>query len=85
MVGSAKNRHRFFREAQLTAQLEHPGIVPVYDYEASADGGRCYYTMRFIRGRTLSEVIRSYHSQRETGDKVHMSELIKLLGAFISI
>ncbi|WP_166823070.1 PAS domain S-box protein [Thalassoroseus pseudoceratinae] len=85
MARSQKNRHRFFREAQLTAQLEHPGIVPVYDYRANEQGSRCYYTMRFIKGRTLTEVVNAYHAERKKADTLQMSELIKLLGMFINI
>ncbi len=85
MAGSPRNRERFFREAQLTAQLEHPGIVPVYDYAANADGSRCYYTMRFVKGRTLTQVIRAYHDERKAAPNVGLSELIKLLNMFISI
>ena len=39
-AGSEINRHRFFREAQITAQLTHPGTVPVYDYVE--DGERSF-------------------------------------------
>ena len=46
---SSINRERFFREAQITAQLTHPGTVPVYDYVV--DGNRSYYTMKFVSGR----------------------------------
>lgn len=47
---------RLAREAALTARLEHPNIVPVYDAGVAADG-RLYYTMRLIRGRTLAEAL----------------------------
>ncbi len=40
------------REAQITARLEHPGIVPVHDAGVGADG-RLFYTMRLVRGRSL--------------------------------
>lgn len=43
------------REAATTARLEHPGIVPVYD--AGQDDGGPWYTMRLVRGRTLTEAI----------------------------
>ncbi len=38
-------------EARITAQLEHPGIVAVYD--AGVTDGQAWYAMRLIRGRTL--------------------------------
>jgi WD40 repeat protein len=47
---------RLAREAAITARLEHPGIVPVYDAGLGADG-RAYYAMRLIRGRSLAEVL----------------------------
>lgn len=47
---------RFLREARVTAQLEHPGIVPVYELGRRADG-RLYYTMRRVRGRTLADTL----------------------------
>jgi serine/threonine protein kinase len=46
------------REAKLLAQLEHPGIAPVYDAGALPDG-RCYYAMRLIQGRRLDEFLRA--------------------------
>ena len=56
---------RFLYEAKITAQLEHPGIVPVYEL---GEGDAPYYTMRFVRGRTLSEAIRAYHKKRAAGE-----------------
>ena len=47
---------RFVEEAQIGGQLQHPGIVPVYDVGVD-DGGRPYFTMKLIRGQTLSQVL----------------------------
>jgi len=47
---------RFFEEAQIGAQLQHPGIVPVYDLEFGA--ARPYFTMKLVEGRTLLELLR---------------------------
>jgi len=47
---------RFHREAALTAQLEHPGIPPVYDVGADPDGTP-WYSMRLVVGRTLGEAL----------------------------
>jgi serine/threonine-protein kinase len=50
--------HRFAVEARVTAQLEHPAIVPVYDVGRSADGTP-YYTMRVVGRRSLRDVLAS--------------------------
>jgi len=42
---------RFQREARLVAKLEHPHIVPIYDY--AEHEGRPYLVMKFIEGETL--------------------------------
>ena len=46
------SRERFVAEAEITGNLEHPGIVPVYGLGAGPDG-RPYYAMRFVKGETL--------------------------------
>lgn len=43
---------KFLAEAQITAQLEHPNIVPVYALDAEAA-----YTMKLIKGRTVEDLI----------------------------
>ena len=48
---------RFAREAEITARLDHPSIVPVFA-SGFDNEGRCYYTMRLVRGREVKEVIR---------------------------
>ena len=54
-AGKASAR-RFEREVALTARLEHPSIVPLYDSGTTADG-RPYYVMRRVSGRPLDELI----------------------------
>lgn len=44
-------RARFHREAQITAALQHPGVVPVYDFGTTRDQ-RPWYTMRAVDGAT---------------------------------
>lgn len=56
---------RFANEAQVTAQLEHPGIVPVHEMGSLPDG-RPFFTMREVRGRTLETVIRAVHTASTT-------------------
>lgn len=45
---------RFEREAQIVAKLEHPHIVPIYDYNDFE--GQPYLVMKFVEGRTLKRV-----------------------------
>lgn len=47
---------RFLEEAQLTAQLDHPGVVPVHELGLNTNG-RIYFTMKLVKGWTLGEVI----------------------------
>jgi len=68
------NRERFLREARVTAQLEHPGVVPVYELGQGEDG-RPFYTMRRIRGRTFGAALASCRDLRGR---------LALLPAFVS-
>ena len=52
---------RFFEEAQVTAQLQHPSIIPVHDVGRLADG-RLFFTMKEVHGRTLSAIIKEIHA-----------------------
>jgi formylglycine-generating enzyme required for sulfatase activity/tRNA A-37 threonylcarbamoyl transferase component Bud32 len=52
---------RFVEEAKATAQLQHPGIVPVHDLGTLPDG-RVWFTMKEVDGRTLTEVLREVHA-----------------------
>jgi WD40 repeat protein/tRNA A-37 threonylcarbamoyl transferase component Bud32 len=56
----AESRRRFLMEAEVTARLGHPGVVPVYGLVQGEDGQPCY-AMRFIDGETLSEAVRRFH------------------------
>lgn len=47
---------RFVEEAQIGGQLQHPGIVPVYELGLLADG-RPFFAMKLIKGRTLAAVL----------------------------
>jgi len=55
-AADAKRRARFVEEAQVTAQLDHPNIVPVYEL-GQDEQGNAYYTMKLVRGRSLAEII----------------------------
>ena len=49
-------RQRFEREARLIARIEHPAIVPVYDF--GEHNGQLYLVMRYMQGGTLADRIK---------------------------
>lgn len=48
---------RFIEEAQINGQLQHPGIVPVYDLGMRRERQQCFFTMKLIKGRTLGNLL----------------------------
>jgi len=63
-----KLAQRLIREAQVLAQLEHPGIVPVHDVGTLEDG-RVFYTMKFVEGQRLDKHIEAVES---VSDRLHL-------------
>ncbi|MCA9717036.1 MAG: protein kinase, partial [Myxococcales bacterium] len=51
------SRERFIREARLTARLQHPGIVPVYDAGCWPDG-EPFFSMKLVSGRSFARHLR---------------------------
>lgn len=47
---------RFLEEAQITSQLDHPGVVPVHELGVDA-AGSVFFTMRMVRGSSFKEVL----------------------------
>ena len=62
--GTSPAMARFLREARVTGQLEHPNVVPVYEVGRRRDGS-LYYTMKVVRGRTLTEALKACASLEE--------------------
>ncbi len=68
-----RDRALFLNEAQITAQLDHPGIVPVYGFEGDAEGAMSY-TMKLVHGRTLQQLLDDARAQvvsRGRADDAH--------------
>lgn len=82
--GNAVSRARFLREARITGQLEHPGIIPVYELSHRSDTHEAFYVMRFVKGRTLKEAALTYHQKRREGLPDSL-EFLSLLNAFVIV
>ena len=80
----ATDQDRFLVEAQVTGQLEHPGIVPVHDLGRDKQG-RPFYVMTFIQGRTLKEAIEEYHTGKSSTDEAAEVRLCRLLEVFVQV
>src|SRR5262249_44487825 len=46
---------RFIEEAQIGGQLQHPGVVPLYD--VGRFGDRPFFTMKLVKGQTLAQLL----------------------------
>ena len=55
MLGDTLGRDRFQREARVVAKLEHPHLLPVYDFDGEHDPP--FIVMRFLEGGTLKQVM----------------------------
>jgi serine/threonine-protein kinase len=76
------SQRRFIREVRLQGQLEHPSIVPVYDFGRDEDGN-LFFTMKRVDGVTLKDVLR----RRAAGDEETIKRFPrrKLLSAFVTV
>jgi serine/threonine protein kinase/formylglycine-generating enzyme required for sulfatase activity len=69
---------RFLEEAQVTGQLDHPGIVPVHELGLDAQG-RVYFTMKLVKGRDLKAIFDLAREEQEGWSQV------KALGVLLKV
>ncbi|MBI2946621.1 MAG: serine/threonine protein kinase [Verrucomicrobia bacterium] len=55
---------RFLEEAQVTAQLDHPGIVPVHEVGFDPQG-QPFYTMKLVKGRDFNAIFKLARAEQE--------------------
>ncbi len=77
-------KDRFLVEAQVTGQLEHPGIVPVHDLGVDEQGAP-FYVMSFIHGKTLKAVIADHHADSPQSGEAREVRTARLLEIFVRI
>jgi serine/threonine protein kinase len=75
-------KSRFLREARVTAQLQHPATVPVYEIGHDIEG-RLYFTMKKVEGDTLREIL----DKQSMGDEQAIAtyNLDRMLGLIIQV
>ncbi len=75
-ASSAEDTARFIEEAQITAQLEHPNIVPIYEVNVN-ELDRPFYTMKLVRGESLKQVLQRLEFDGTCAiDQYPLSELL---------
>lgn len=67
---------RLLREAWVTAHLDHPSIVPVYD-TGEDEHGRAFFTMRLIHGRTLADALRELSIDDRSAREAQRQQLLR--------
>jgi serine/threonine protein kinase len=91
--GQHRNRRdandQFRLEAEVTARLDHPGVVPVHGFGKTPDGRYCY-AMKFIKGDTLESKVAEIHLPAKRGedsifDSSRSVELRQLIAKFITV
>lgn len=75
---------RFQREAEITGRLEHPSIVPLYQFGLDEETDQPFYVMRYIGKKTLEHAIDEFHERRQEGEENYLL-MHSLLNAFVSV
>jgi serine/threonine protein kinase/Flp pilus assembly protein TadD len=86
LPSALKNRNaleRFLEEAQITGQLEHPSIVPIYDI-GYQENGTPFYAMKLVRGETMEKEIELLHQLPKDSPERALA-FRRLLANFIDI
>ncbi|MGI9519118.1 MAG: serine/threonine-protein kinase, partial [Pirellulaceae bacterium] len=83
LARQSESRRRFMSEARVTARLEHPGIVPVYDM-SNLDDDHAWYAMKLVRGDTMADKIDAAHALPRGDSRRSVAEQ-NLLRSFLDV
>jgi serine/threonine protein kinase len=81
---SPKAWQRFQREAEITGMLEHPNIIPIYQFGDDSKSAEPFYTMRFVGKKTLADAVIEHHDLAAAGEADQLG-LHRLLSVFLDI
>lgn len=76
----ASSLSRFVEEAQITGQLDHPNIVPVYDIGVDEHGLPTRFTMKLVHGETLAAILDDNATDPDNHERLEV-----VLQAFVKI
>ncbi|MBI3236247.1 MAG: protein kinase, partial [Chlamydiales bacterium] len=78
-------QERFLREARIASQLTHPSIIPIYTI--CQKGEETYYTMPYVEGETLKEILKTTYEEQKEGDIKHPigSSIPTLMRIFLNV
>lgn len=80
LLSSKEAQNRFILEIKALQRLAHPGIVRVFDYGRDSRTGSCFFSMEYVEGTTLSDLLKRRGGRltvEETVDIVH--QLLEVL------
>jgi len=78
-------KRQFLSEVQITAQLEHPNIVPIYSLEVQPSGA-LGYSMKLVQGKTLKDLIKAARQRVLAGQPLEREhDLPTLLEHFLKV
>lgn len=81
-IASDEDIDSFLYEARLTANLQHPNIIPIYDI-AVDENGNPYFTMKALKGETLGEILKKL--QACNAEYRQRYTRTRLLGIFLKV
>ncbi len=81
-IASEDDIDSFLYEARLTANLQHPNIIPIYDI-ALDENGNPYFTMKALKGETLGEILKQLRNGNAEYRKRYTRT--RLLGIFLKV
>lgn len=76
-------RNRFLKEAHITCQLTHPAIIPIYTIHGSDESA--YYTMPFVEGETLKQIIKRTRKKEKIGEKLDSGSILALVRTYLTV
>ncbi|MBI3212042.1 MAG: serine/threonine-protein kinase PknD [Simkania negevensis] len=78
-------KKRFVSEAKIASSLTHPSIIPIYSLHL--DENQIYYTMPYVEGESLKEILKKSKQQEKKGERPHPigSSIPSLIRIFLNV